>query len=275
MAKTGIGVSDSRNDPTELGRSFKRRLANGDVLLGGIVIEYLRPSLAKIYRHSGFDFIFIDKEHGFSDGQEMTDFVLCARDNQMPVISKVGELNRSEVTRLLDAGVIGIQLPRTESREQLCILIDYMKFPPLGSRPGSPSYANVDYLPPADDKTWLKKTNQSTVIVAHIETALGYENAEQIVTTPGLDMLYVGSYDFSISLGHPGQYDNPVVKKATDEILDLCLKYKVPFGITASSPETGFEWISRGCQFFEVVDELSLIRSGASETVRQYRKVKV
>ena len=272
MAKTGTTKKVTKADPTALGRGFKRRLAKGDVLLGGIVMEYLRPSLVKIYKHAGFDFIYIEKEHGFFDGQEMTDFVLCARDNQMPVISKIAELNRPETGRLLEAGVVGIQLPRTESREQLMSLIDYMKFPPRGSRAGAPCYGNVDYVWPADDRAWLRKADQSTVVVAHIETALGYENAKEIVSTPGLDMVYVGPYDFSISLGYPGQYDHPQVKKAIGNILNLCLKYRVPFGTTASGPKSGLEWISNGCQFFEAADELTLIGTAAAQLLAAYRR---
>ena len=272
MAKSVSTNKVSKADPTALGRGFKRRLAKGDVLLGGMVYEYLRTSLVKIYKHAGFDFIFIEKEHAFFDGPEMADFVLCARDNRMPVISKIGELNRPEVARLLEAGVVGIQLPRTESRQQLMSLIEYTKFAPLGTRAGAPAFGNVDYHPPADDKAWLKKANQSTVIVAHIETALGYENAEQIVTTPHLDMVYVGPYDFSISMGYPGQYDHPRVIKPMREILALCLKHKVPFGTTASSPRAGAEWISRGCRFFEMVDELSLLATAATQTVAAYRR---
>ena len=272
MAKSVRANKTSISDPTALGRGFKRRLAKGDVLLSGKVMEYLRPSLVKVYSYVGFDFIYIEKEHAFFDGQEMTDFVLCARDNQMPVITKIGDLNRPEVARLLEAGVVGIQLPRTESREQLMTLIQYMKFPPLGTRAGAPCYGNVDYRRPADDEAWLKKANQSTVIVAHIETALGYERAEQIITTPHVDMVYVGPYDFSISLGYPGQCDHPRVKKAMCEILDICLKHKVPFGTTASSPQAGSEWISRGCQFFELAHELSFIGTAATEIIAAYRK---
>ena len=132
MANTHRTQNTVAPDPNALGRCFKERLRAGEFLLGGMVSEYLRPSLVKIYRHAGFDFIFIEKEHTFFDGSEMTDFVLCARDNQMPVISKIGELNRSEVARLLEAGVTGIQLPRTESRAELMTLIDYMKFPRSG-----------------------------------------------------------------------------------------------------------------------------------------------
>lgn len=273
MAKSRKTDRTRAHDPTALGRAFKQRLRSDDVLLGAIAAEYLRPSLAKIFRNAGFDFIFIEKEHGFFDGSEITDFVLSARDNQMPVISKIGELNRPEVARLLEAGVVGIQLPRTESREQLMSLIDYMKFPPSGTRAAAPCYGNVDYQVPSDERAWLKKANQSTLVVAHIETALGYQNAEQIVSTPHLDMVYVGPTDFSIAMGYPGEYDHPRVKKPMHEILDLCLQHSVPFGTTASGPKAGARWIARGCSFFEIVDELSLITTGATQTVAAYRRL--
>ncbi len=103
-------------------------------------------------------------------------------------------------------------------------LIDYVKFPPIGTRAGAPCYGNVDYLWPKDSRAWLQAANDATVIVAHIETTKGYENAEQIITTEHLDMIYVGPYDFSIAMGYPGEYDHPRVKKAMGEILDLCRK---------------------------------------------------
>jgi len=276
MAKTKV-VQNSRtrrHDPTALGRNFKRRLRAGELLLGGSVSEYLRPSLAKIYAQAGYDFIYVDKEHMFFDGAEMTDFVLAARDNQMPVISKIGELNRSEAARLLEAWAVGIQLPRSESRAQLEELISYMKFPPHGTRAGAPCYGNVDYAWPADDRKWLRQADESEVVVVHIETALGYENAAQIISTPGIDMVYVGPYDFSISMGEPGNYDHPRVRKALLEILKLCKKHQVAFGTSASSPERGREWIARGCQFFELATEQALIINGAAQLVRAYSGAK-
>ena len=274
MAKTKVTQNVRRQDPTALGRNFKRWLRAGEVLLGGSVSEYLRPSLAKIYAQAGYDFIYVDKEHMFYDGAEMTDFILSARDNQIPVVSKVGELNRSEVARLLEAGAVGIQLPRSESRAQLQELISYMKFPPHGTRAGAPCYGNVDYAWPADDRKWLRRADESVVVVVHIETALGYENAEEIVSPPEIDMVYVGPYDFSISMGEPGNYDHPRVRKALLDILKRCKKHGVAFGTSASSPERGREWIAKGCQFFELATEQALIISGAAELVRAYGKGK-
>ena len=73
MAKTQTGQRTTQPDPTALGRAFKRRLKKEKgILLGGMVTEYLRPSLAKIYARGGFDFVFIEKEHMFFDGAEIT-----------------------------------------------------------------------------------------------------------------------------------------------------------------------------------------------------------
>lgn len=264
-------------DPNALGLAFKRRLQAGDLIIGAMVFEYLRPSLVKIFANAGFDFIFIEKEHGIFDSSALPDFVLSARDNGIPVISKIGQLNRSEVTRLLDCGVFGIQLPRTESRQQLLELTDYLKFPPMGSRAGAPCFGNVDYSWPSEyasnSALWLQRANEATFIVAQIETRRGYENAEEIITTPNVDMVYVGPYDFSISMGFPGEYDHPKVAGPMREILELCTKHGRPFGTTASGPEAAARWRAAGCQFFDVVDELGLIDAGARQAVASYRQL--
>lgn len=277
MAKRSTRKPPRQLDPNALGLAFKRRLKSGELILGFMAMEYFRPSLVKIITRAGYDFIFIEKEHGILDSHELPDFILSARDNRMPVISKVGELNRSEVTRLLDAGVVGIQLPRSETREQIQELTEYVKFRPLGTRPGAPCYGNVDYSWPseyaANSGAWLRNANRATVIVAHIETALGYENAEEIITTPHLDMVYVGPYDFSISMGYPGQYDHPKVAKAMREILSLCKKHGMPFGTTPSSPKAAAEWMALGAQFFDIGDELGLIDAGARQTVSTYHEL--
>jgi 4-hydroxy-2-oxoheptanedioate aldolase len=270
---TSATKSSGSHDPTLLGRNFKKRLRNGELLIGGVLAEYARPSLIKLYCQAGFDFLYVENEHVMFSPTDLVDTLVCARDNGLPVISKIPQLERAETARLLDNGCVGIQLPRTENRHDLETLIGYMKFPPRGTRAGAPCFANVDYAWPSDHKTWLRNADDSTLVVGHIETSEGYRNAEEIIATPHLDMLYVGPYDFSISRGHPGDYSHPDVLKPMNRIREICKMYKVPFGTTASSPEGAAYWIKRGTQFFEAVDELSLIAAGSRELVAQYRKI--
>lgn len=265
--------SRDSHDPTSLGRHFKKRLQSGEVLIGGILSEYARPSLIKLYCQAGFDFLFIENEHVLFSATDMVDLLICARDNRLPVISKIPQLERAATTKLLDNGCIGIQLPRTENRLDLETLIGYMKFPPRGTRAGAPCFANVDYAWPSNHREWLRKADESTVVVAHIETAEGLRNAEEIISTPHLDMVYVGPYDFSVSMGHPGEYSHPEVLKAMNKILEICKAHRIAFGTTAADLEGAKYWIKQGAQFFEAVDELSLIAEGSRECVARYRQI--
>jgi 4-hydroxy-2-oxoheptanedioate aldolase len=252
---------------------LKARLAAGDVLLAGILAEYARPSLVKLYRQAGFDFLYVEYEHGSFAPTALADTVQCARDNGLPVIAKTPQLERAEVARLLECGVVGIQLPRTESRAQVETLRSYLKFPPAGSRAVAPGYGNSDYLQPADWKQWMAEQDAETLLVVHIETKLGYDNAAEIIATPGVDMVYVGPGDFSIEMGHPGEYDHPDVLGPMERLLALCVKRGVAFGTTASSVEAAGAWIKKGARFFETVDELTLIHQGAVKLVEEYRQV--
>lgn len=254
------------------GRHLKSRLQNGEVLLGGILAEYARPSLVKLYCQAGFDFLYVEYEHGSFAATALADTVLCARDNGLPVIAKTPQLERAAVARLLECGVVGLQLPRTESRTQVETLRSYLKFPPVGSRAVAPGYGNSDYIPPSNWKQWMTEQDAETLLVVHIETRIGYEQAAEIISTPGVDMVYVGPGDFSIEMGYPGDYDHPGVAGPMAQVLSLCLRHKVSFGTTAGNLQSARAWIRQGARFFETVDELTLIHQGASALVREYRQ---
>ena len=253
------------------GRHLKARLKAGEVLVGGILAEYAHPMVMKLYRQAGFDFVFIDYEHVYFDSRGLIDTVLAARDNGLPPIAKTPQLERADVAKLLETGVVGIQLPRTESREELEELRSYLKFPPVGSRAAAPGFGNSDYRQTDDLAGWMADQDEETTLVVHIETRRAYENADEIVSTPGVDMVYIGPGDFSIEMGRPGDYDHPDVVGPMENILALCKKHGVPFGTTPSSPERAGEWAAKGASFFETTDEIYFIYQGARQVVDAYR----
>ena len=253
------------------GRQLKARLKAGEVLVGGTLGEYARPSLMKLYQLAGYDFVFIENEHVSFGLSALADTVLAARDNGLPVISKTPELERPVVAKLMECGVVGIQLPRTETREQLQTLRSYIKYPPEGSRAMASGLGNSDYISPASRSQWMRDQNAETTLVVHIETRLGYENAAEIVSTAGVDMVYLGPGDFSLEMGHPDDWDHAEVAGPMGEILELCKKHDVPFGTSVSGLESARRWIEKGAQFFELASELGLILEGASKLVGDYR----
>ena len=178
------------------GRQLKARLRAGDIQIGGILDEYARPLLVKLYQQAGFDFVYIEYEHGMYSPTALADTVIAARDVGLPVIAKTPQLERQEVAKLLEIGVVGIQLPRTETREQVETLHSYLKFPPLGTRAAAPGRGSSDYIQPADWPAWMAEQDAETTVVVHIETKLGYDNAQEIVGTPGVEHGVRGSQRF-------------------------------------------------------------------------------
>jgi len=255
------------------GRQLKARLAGGEVLVGGTMSEYTRPSLMKLYQQAGYDFVYIEYEHVYFGLSALADTVLAARDNGLPVIAKTPQLDRLEVAKLLECGVVGIQLPRTETRKEIETLVNYIKLYPNGSRASATGYGSSDYIKPTDRQKWIADQDAETTLVVHIETRTGYANAEEIVSTPGVDMVYCGPGDTSLEFGHPGDWDHPDVAGPMESVLEICKRHDVPFGTSVKGPDSALRWIQKGAQFFEEASELVLILKGATEIVDGYRAI--
>jgi 4-hydroxy-2-oxoheptanedioate aldolase len=240
-------------------------------MMGAMLSEYARPSVVKLFQHAGYDFIYVEYEHGFFGLDRLTDTIISARDNGLPVVAKTPQLERQEIAKLLEAGVVGIQLPRTETREEVETLIDYVKHPPLGTRAIAPGWASSDYQGVSDWSAWMEEQSAETSIVLHIETRKAYANFAEIVKTPGIDMVYAGPGDSSVELGHPGDFDHPEVRGPMEGVLKLCLDNGIAFGTTAANVESAADWVEKGALFFEVGSDLDFIRQGATQLIRSHR----
>jgi 2-keto-3-deoxy-L-rhamnonate aldolase RhmA len=255
-------------------KTFGERLQAGEVVFGATVMEYLRPSLVKTFCNAGFDFIFIEIEHALFSPERLSDFILCVRDHGLPVVAKLGQLERAATARLLEAGTLGIQLPRTESLDDLEQLQSFMKYSPLGTRASATGYGNSAYVKPKNKRQWYDQMNDETFLVAHIETRKGVENIEEIVSLPGLDICLVGTSDLSLDYGKPGDYKSTEFRALVQQVFDAAQKQGVARGIPASDYDTVKYWIEHGVQFFECATELDLLRAGASKTIEDLHRAR-
>jgi len=247
--------------------TFGQRLQAGEVVFGATVMEYLRPSLVKTFCNAGFDFIFIEMEHALFSPERLSDFILCVRDHGLAVVAKTGQLERAATARLLEAGALGIQLPRTECFNDLEQLQSFMKYPPLGTRASATGYGNSAYVKPPNKRQWYDQMNEETFLVAHIETRRGVENIEEIVSLPGLDICLVGTSDLSLDYGKPGDYTSDEFRALVQQVFDASRRQGVVCGIPTSDYDSVKYWIEHGVQFFECATELDLLRSAASKTI--------
>jgi len=238
--------------------SLKQLLREKDTVIAATVMEFLRPSFVKLCKYAGFDLVYLEYEHALMNPAAFNDFVVSARDNGLPVVAKTPDLIRHLLGKILESGVAGIQLPRTNTAADIAKLVDFCKYPPTGTRAGVSGMASTDYLHvPAEEH--LRRLNDELCIVAHIETREGLKNIDEIVSNPHVDICYVGTFDLAIDLGTPGDMNSPVVLEAMDRICEACLRHGVVPGANGSDPETIRALRAKGVRFFEGPSDLDMI----------------
>jgi 2-keto-3-deoxy-L-rhamnonate aldolase RhmA len=253
--------------------SLKSMLQENRVLVGVTTQHVTTAWLAQLWKHSAADFVYVEYEHGFMNEADLANFVLSCRCHGLPVVAKVPECSRTHVAKLLECGVIGIQLPWTESREQIDRLVSYVKFPPIGIRAAAPGMGNCDYDLRTSGRTLIDLGNRETVILAHVETRAGIEMLDQILSNPHVDILFLGMYDLSISYGHPGEFSHPEVAAAVETAVAAAKRHGKTAGMYVPDAKAASPWVKRGMRFFETASEVDLIDSGARNLVRQFREL--
>ena len=254
--------------------SLKSMLREQRMLVGMTTQAVHTPWLAKLWKYSGADFVYIEYEHGFMNEADMANFVLSCRTEGLPVVAKVPECSRTHVAKLLECGVIGIQLPWTESREQIDRLVSYVKFPPIGIRAAAPGMGNCDYNLRTTGRELIDQGNRETVILAHVETSQGIENLDAILGNPHVDVLFLGMYDLSISYGHPGEFRHPEVSAAVETAISAARRHGKVAGMYVPDAAAAQPWVARGMRFFETASEVDLIDAGARGLVQQFRELR-
>src|ERR1019366_6062739 len=177
----------------------REKLAKGGAVFGCGLQVYPSAEIARTFAAAGFDYVFIDMEHGTLN-----------LDTGITPIVRVGELAYSRVARLLDGGAQGIILPRVEDPRMLEEALAWMRFPPLGKRGYGVNPTMIGY----EARTFpeiIGHQNSNTLAVVQFETVTAMERADELLSVAGMDIAMVGPADLSISLGIPGQFDNPLL----------------------------------------------------------------
>jgi len=192
-------------------------LAGHSPLLG-LFVNYPSPALVELAGHIGYDWVFIDAEHGPLDLETVEHMVRAAETAGVVPIVRLPQPDPSLVHRYLDTGAMGILVPHLSSVEVANEMVDAAKFPPRGHRGAGSRTRAAGFgfrMTAADYADW---SNSETVVFGILEDRSGYEQLSDILTVDGLDGLVVGPSDLSQSLGVPGQTSHPKVVELVDAI---------------------------------------------------------
>jgi 2-keto-3-deoxy-L-rhamnonate aldolase RhmA len=208
----------------------------------GTLISLPSPEVAELLAEVGFDWLFIDTEHGPFDTERALRLLQAIGDRAAPVV-RVPAGEEVWIKKALDIGAAGVIVPQVNSAEQAARVVRLCKYPPLGTRGVGIGRAHRYGLGFSD---YIASANDAVAVIVQAEHIEAVPEIETIVRVPGVDAVLIGPYDLSASMGKPGQITDPEVRAAMDAIRQACLTAGVRLGIFGLSAAAVRPYLDEG-----------------------------
>jgi 4-hydroxy-2-oxoheptanedioate aldolase len=217
------------------------------------------PEMVECCALSGFDFAIADMEHTPISQRDLLPLLLAAKARGIELVVRIPENLPMYFKWCLDLGFNYIQVPHIHSKEDAQKALNFSRFAP-GERGLCRFVRAADYSnQPVEE--YMEKS--SARLILQIEGVKGVAAINEILTIEGLDTVFIGPYDLSQSMGHPGQIWHPEVTAAMSGIVEKCSNAGVRVGTFADSQEGIFHWVGKGVQMIQYASDLNLFFSGA------------
>ena len=190
--------------------------------------------IVDVIASSGIDFIVIDAEHGSISYETAQAMISICESYDVTPIMRVGEINESLILRALDIGSHGVQLPNITTSDDAKNFVQFAKYPPVGVRGFSP-YTKAGLYDVSNGQKMPAIANKNTLLIANVEGEEGLKNLQEIVEVDGIDVVFIGLFDMSKSLGIAGDVQNPRVMEKLDEAIEVIHKNGKKVGSIASN----------------------------------------
>ena len=249
-------------------------LKDGGPLMVFNVFESLTPAIIRVVAQTGYDMLMVETEHVLHNAERLTSFIVAARDNGLSPLVTIQASGRPFVSRILDAGALGINLCHAETAEQVDELVRWMKYPPVGER-ALAFGPNANYR--SDDPArYCDEANAATLLMLKIESRRGVENAEAMMSNEWVDAIVFGPGDLAADMGLHGQWEHPDVLAAMERVIDQALARGIAVEAATGAPDraTYQRQRERGIQIFGPTrrTEYDLLREAALNAIAPFRE---
>ncbi len=230
----------------------------------GVISTSDDPQLAELFGLAGFDYYMLDAEHGLMDAAQVANVIrACERVNITPMV-RIGPKDPKLVLQYMDAGMMGVMMPGLETCEEIRMLVDAVKYPPLGKR-GMGAGRAAGYISAGKEAVdYINFSNEQTMVIPQFEDAALIERFEEMISQPGVDAVVIGPRDLSLNMGFPDGPNHPEVQDMIDRVIAICKKKDVAAGITASSRADAEKQVARGATLILAIAQL-VISAGSRE----------
>ena len=238
---------------------LRERIRSGKVC-AGVLTSMPSTNMAQTLSNSGFDWLFIDMEHGAIDIASCYNMITATSGTMCSPVVRVMEPSIAYTKPVLDSGAMGIVFPMITSKETAEAAVAAVRYPPIGERGWGPFYAPMRWQ--KKDPIEYYKSSDDVVIISLIEHIDAINNIEEIIKVEGIDVFFIAPMDLAASLGHVGDRDHPDVQKAIAEAEACIGRSKGALGGLCLSASEGNEKIQKGYQVLLMGFDLLLIEVG-------------
>ena len=243
---------------------FKEKLNTDGVM--GVFSKTCDPAFIEILGHAGADYVIIDLEHGPNSVQSVQNLIRGAQIAGLMPIVRVKESCASVMGEVLDIGAGGIQVPQITTRAEAEAVINRVKFAPMGER-GVCRFVRAAKYSSKDRFEYFKEENEKVTIL-QIEGQEGIDNIDEILTVDGIDVLFIGPYDLSQSLGVAGEIDNPLVEEKMLEIIEKCKEKNITVGTFVDIPQNAVKWKKLGVKYISYSVDMGIFYEVMTDIVK-------
>ena len=252
--------------------TIKEMLKAGQCVYGTALEDCLEPEMPVLLARAGLDFFFVDTEHSPASYAEIQALCRAAHAVDIVPLARVAENRPELITRTLDVGAMGIIVPRVHSADAGRAALEVMKFPPFGHR-GFGLRSIITDLQGKSAAEEIELCNRETLAVLMIESKQGLEHVEEIASLPGVDVLFMGPYDLTLSLGIVEQFDNPIFWNAVDRVIAACRVAGIATGIQTSNMSLLREARKRGARFLLYGSDVAILFAGYKQAMSELKEV--
>lgn len=237
----------------------RRKLLAGEACFGTMAFEFFTPGLAPTLAAAGAEFVLIDMEHSGIGIETVKAQSLAARGAGIVPLVRVPKGLQHLVAPVLDAGALGIMAPLVETAADAEALVAACRYRPEGRR-GLCFGVAADAYTGGDPGPKIAAANRSVLTIALIESATGVANARAIAAVPGIDLLWLGHFDLSDSLGIAGRFEDPRYRAAEAALLEAARETGRPIGRLAPDGQTARDAVARGFRCLCIGHEVNVLR---------------
>ena len=230
------------------GAELKATLQAGGRVYGTMITHGRNPRWVEALGGIGLDYVVIDTEHGPRSRAELADYLAAFTGSGVVPIIRIPIPDSHYVTMALDGGAQGILAPYCETVAEVKEVIAAAKWRPLKGEAVRRLMDTGEHISEAA-RDYLEQRNRNTVAIIGIESVAAVNNLEEILKVPGIDGIFVGPNDMSISVGFPDQYDRPEYQETVKRVIDTSEAHGIPVLVHHQTADLSAYWVRQGARF--------------------------